>query len=166
MANNLNLCQEYNQECSFFLVTDLPKSPWILKSRRSTDEFTTYSTLERVSDKPPPLPSLFFRKLYSFFFLLDFSLISYSSSLLKKKKKKKYRETETNDRDFIFLQCSTFSDDGRVMKALNTRSPVTRNESNQVIVSDVQVLRYGTYLPPPFYSTNHLCTSFFFASQT
>ncbi|XP_031787885.1 semaphorin-1A isoform X1 [Nasonia vitripennis] len=35
------------------------------------------------------------------------------------------------------------TDDGRVMKALNTRSPVSRNDSNQVIVSDVQVLKYG-----------------------
>ncbi|XP_014234777.1 semaphorin-1A-like isoform X1 [Trichogramma pretiosum] len=35
------------------------------------------------------------------------------------------------------------TDDGRVLKALNTRSPVSRNDSNQVIVSDAQVLRYG-----------------------
>ncbi|XP_014203594.1 semaphorin-1A-like [Copidosoma floridanum] len=33
--------------------------------------------------------------------------------------------------------------DGRVMKALNTKNPFSRNESNQVIVSDVQVLKHG-----------------------
>ena len=36
-----------------------------------------------------------------------------------------------------------FADDGRVMKALNTRAPNTLNTVGQVIVSDVQVLKYG-----------------------
>lgn len=34
-------------------------------------------------------------------------------------------------------------DDGRVLKALNTRSPESRDNVGQVIVSDVQVLRFG-----------------------
>ncbi|XP_014608964.1 PREDICTED: semaphorin-1A-like isoform X1 [Polistes canadensis] len=35
------------------------------------------------------------------------------------------------------------TDDGRVLKALNTRSPDSVTDVNQVIVSDVQVLKYG-----------------------
>lgn len=35
------------------------------------------------------------------------------------------------------------ADDGRVLKALNTRAPETRDNVGQVIVSDVQVLKYG-----------------------
>ncbi|XP_011308479.1 semaphorin-1A isoform X2 [Fopius arisanus] len=36
------------------------------------------------------------------------------------------------------------TDDGRVIKALNTKAPDSLTEVGQVIVSDVQVLRYGT----------------------
>ncbi|XP_012285377.1 semaphorin-1A isoform X2 [Orussus abietinus] len=35
------------------------------------------------------------------------------------------------------------TDDGRVMKALNTKAPDSRVDVGQVVVSDVQVLRYG-----------------------
>ncbi|XP_029677618.1 semaphorin-1A-like isoform X2 [Formica exsecta] len=35
------------------------------------------------------------------------------------------------------------TDDGRVLKALNTRAPETRDSVGQVIVSDVQVLKFG-----------------------
>ncbi|XP_071560925.1 semaphorin-1A isoform X1 [Temnothorax nylanderi] len=35
------------------------------------------------------------------------------------------------------------TDDGRVLKALNTRAPESRDNVGQVIVSDVQVLRFG-----------------------
>ncbi|XP_025160638.1 semaphorin-1A [Harpegnathos saltator] len=35
------------------------------------------------------------------------------------------------------------TDDGRVLKALNTRAPETRNNVGQIIVSDVQVLKFG-----------------------
>lgn len=35
------------------------------------------------------------------------------------------------------------TDDGRVLKALNTRAPETRVNVSQVIVSDVQVLKFG-----------------------
>lgn len=52
---------------------------------------------------------------------------------------------------FSHTPFSTVTDDGRVMKALNTRSPVSRNDSNQVIVSDVQVLKYGTYISAYIY---------------
>lgn len=37
-------------------------------------------------------------------------------------------------------------DDGRVLKALNTRAAETRNNVGQVIISDVQVLKFGELL--------------------
>lgn len=40
----------------------------------------------------------------------------------------------------IVLSCT---DDGHVLKALNTRAPETRDQVGQVIVSDVQVLKSG-----------------------
>jgi semaphorin 6 len=38
------------------------------------------------------------------------------------------------------------ADDGRILKALNTRAPETRDSVGQVIVSDVQVLKFGKEL--------------------
>lgn len=42
-----------------------------------------------------------------------------------------------------FTCCTLLVDDGRVLKALNSRAPESRDNVGQVIVSDVQVLRFG-----------------------
>lgn len=52
-----------------------------------------------------------------------------------------------NNNDLYFCEINEIyllhTDDGRVLKALNTRAPESYDNIGQVIVSDVQVLKFG-----------------------
>ncbi|XP_043282573.1 semaphorin-1A-like isoform X2 [Venturia canescens] len=75
----------------------------------------------------------------SFFALPVITKVSFNYKFTKVAVDPQVKALDGRTYDILYIG----TDDGRVLKALNTRSPDSLTEVGQVIVSDVQVLKYG-----------------------